>query len=182
MDVEEIELILSEKVYEILDCRYANLKPSIKKYLIKIEECIQLKEKEKKDILKNYKETTFNILSISKEINISRQTIYNNSDLEKYILKRQQEFEKQDLMDIIQRKDEELKRLNETIYKLQMRDLNEQLLLDKIEKYKQSNKDLIKEINILNKQNNAFLNENRLLKKLVESNNVKVLNITKEEE
>ena len=65
---------------------YESLKPFMKEYLEKIEEIIVEKEKIQEAALKNLKNSTFSVSSISSSIKCSRTTLYNHNQLlKKYI-------------------------------------------------------------------------------------------------
>lgn len=154
MDNNELENIINEKLQQYGMPKFSSCKTNIQKYLIKIETEIQGVNSKREKALEEYKSSRINILSISKNCNISRQTIYNNREiLEKYIQFSQEEFDKKNLNFDIDEKDEVIKEMKETIEKLYDRDLREQLKLDSVHKLELENKSLMKELDILNRKN-----------------------------
>lgn len=98
-------------------------KERIKNYLINIEELVQKHEVERKHCIDKYKSLKFSVLKISKECTIARQTIYNNKELEMYILK---SIENQEFEDIFNKQEsykDRITKLEADISKMQVRDL-----------------------------------------------------------
>lgn len=76
------------------------LKPNILMYLSKIEESIQDYQENQERLLNEYKDNTVTVTKIVKDLGISRQTIYNNEILEKYIALSKEEQSRFDIFQI----------------------------------------------------------------------------------
>lgn len=78
---ENIRLKLSE-----IGENFDEIKPFLQKYLIKIEEIIEQKTNNQLKAVEVLKTNMFSVLSISKELDCSRTTLYNHNNLlKKYI-------------------------------------------------------------------------------------------------
>lgn len=143
------------KRYELPE--YSSYKDNIKEYLKLIEEQMINIIEIKKNCIDTYKKSKINVSSIVDRINISRATIYNNKEiLEQYIVKNQEELEKNDLFKLLDERNEKIKSLNDTILKLQNRDLDEQFYLDKIQHLEKENKRLVDEKRKLDASNTGY--------------------------
>lgn len=182
MEINELEDIVNNKLHELGMNELYSYKNNIRDYLIKIEEYIQDSSTRRIEIYEEYKSIKINMMSISKNTKIARQTIYNNREvLEKYIHFSQDEFEKNDAFIDMKKKDEIIIELRSTIEKLYNRDLKEQLKLDEIGNLEREKESLIKELKILNKNNELLHKEiDSLRRKIKQIDNVSDINSFKE--
>ncbi|MBU3190758.1 hypothetical protein K9O30_14955 [Clostridium bowmanii] len=167
MDIKlnTIEIIKGKLIkYEM--CQYSSLKPSIREYLFKIETEIQYINQERKTAIEIYKSNKVNVSNIVKKIGIARQTVYNKNNryiLEPYILKSQEETEKNDVFKFVEGLNEKINLLNKTILKLQKKDLNDQICLNIIGTLENENSSLISEVEKLDEIN---IQNIKMIKKL----------------
>lgn len=83
--MDKFEGIIIDKLKE-LEIDYYSLKTFIREHLIKIEEIISQKEKNRDEAINILKNNKFSVASISKDLNCSRTTLYNHGAiLKKYI-------------------------------------------------------------------------------------------------
>jgi hypothetical protein len=127
------------------------IEPNIMKHLINIETVFTDIFDTNNQLMTKLKENKPSILTISKKCNIARQTIYNNPLLKDYIELRLKQF---NLLNVINTQNINLSQrvaeLEEMLIKMQARDVNEQLLKNKVSS-------LEDELNILKKQNLELL-------------------------
>jgi len=136
--------------------KYSSLKPNIQGYLYKIETEIQAINQERKTAIETYKSHKINVINIINKIAMARQTVYNKNNreiLEPYILKGKDESAKNDVFKISDVLKQKIKDLNETILKLQRKDLNYQISLDIIETLEKENVSKQNEVEKLNELN-----------------------------
>lgn len=165
MEREYLEKIIEYKLEKFNMLSFQSYKPNIQEHLLKIEECIQMYEKKRQTIFDEHKKLKINVMSISKNTKIARQTIYNNRDcLEFYIQCNQVEFEKNDILSINNEDKNFIDELKESIKKLNERDLTEQLRLDELEELRRERDSLINEIKLINKNNILLQKEIERLK------------------
>ncbi|WP_298839685.1 hypothetical protein [Clostridium sp.] len=150
--------IIGDKLKKYDMPQYSSLKPNIKEYLYKIETGIQSIIQERKASIEIYRSNKINVLNIVSKVGIARQTVYNNREvLETYILKNQDESEKNDVFKSIDGLNEKINSLNGIILKQQNKDLDAQVCLDRIEVLEVSNNSLVSEVGKLNEQNAQFI-------------------------
>lgn len=127
------------------------IEPNIMKHLINIETVFTDIFDTNNQLMTKLKENKPSILTISKKCNIARQTIYNNPLLKDYIELRLKQF---NLLNVINTQNINLSQrvteLEEMVIKMQARDVNEQLLKNKVSS-------LEDELKILKKQNLELL-------------------------
>lgn len=82
---QEIELNAVRKLEFLGHSDLERFKPQLWIYIIKIEGIIQEYKNNQEKFLDEYKNNTISISKVVKDLGISRQTIYNNEILEKYI-------------------------------------------------------------------------------------------------
>ena len=142
MDYNEIIAQKLEKIGESYDV----LKPYMLKHLENIESLIQSKQNERNNALRTIKESTLTLSSISKELNMSRTTLYNHEQLlKRYIDYSIEESDNSDPYNIIANLKEEKSQLQSQIELMMKRDLD-------IELIKLENKQLKKELQEKNKE------------------------------
>lgn len=142
MDYNEIIVRKLEKIGESYDV----LKPYMLKHLENIESLIQSKQNERNNALRTIKESTLTLSSISKELNMSRTTLYNHEQLlKRYIDYSIEESDNSDPYNIIANLKEEKSQLQSQIELMMKRDLD-------IELIKLENKQLKKELQEKNKE------------------------------
>ena len=142
MDYNEIIVRKLEKIGESYDV----LKPYMLKHLENIESLIQRKQNERNNALRMIKESTLTLSSISKELNMSRTTLYNHEQLlKRYIDYSIEESDNSDPYNIIANLKEEKSQLQSQIELMMKRDLD-------IELIKLENKQLKKELQEKNKE------------------------------
>jgi hypothetical protein len=144
--------IINESLIKFDMPLFNDLKSNIQEYLFKVEEEIQNILSTRKEALDIYKNRKISTNGIVKVIDVSRQTIYNNGIVD-YITKRQLEVDKQDVFNILIEKNNEIQELKDSLRKMQYSNLNEQILLDKIETLEYENKGLTDQMDALNKKN-----------------------------
>lgn len=117
-----------EESLKELNLNINNIDKEMKDYLYRIESSITTLFKQYYTALDELKSVKVTKLSISATANIARQTFENHEILRKYIDKRIHEFEKISLPKIIQKKNQEIKKLKEQIKLMEIRDVNNELL------------------------------------------------------
>lgn len=132
MEKKDLVKITNENLIKFDMSLFKDLKPNIQEYLLNVEERIQSIVKAKEEALNIYKNSKISTNGIVKTIGVSRQTMYNNG-ITHYITKRQQEVDKQDICNMIIEKNNEMQELKDSLRKMQYSNLNEQILLDRIE-------------------------------------------------
>lgn len=98
-------------------------KDNLARYLRLVEGINQESNNSRNELIKKYKSLNLSFLSISKAINISRQTIYNNDILEMYIDKVIDEQQKEDVFYKMEYLQEQVQEKQEEINKMQLRDV-----------------------------------------------------------
>lgn len=137
--------------------------------MIDIEEYLSEVEKRILFLNNEYIDLKLTKTKIVKEIKIARQTYYNNKLLlEKYMDIRIDELEKNNILIKYQNIKNNISDLNDKLYKASIRDVREQILLDKIENNNNeikellnTNKQLSKRISRLEKENQMYKSNNR---------------------
>lgn len=117
----ELEESIKGKLLRI-GVNFDSLQDKDKEYLLAIENAISdsiLLEKELRD---NLRKNKISLIDISSRTNISRQTLYNNPLLKKYIKLNEKDFEKVDIIAREYRYQEEIRKLNEIINTMVIRD------------------------------------------------------------
>lgn len=152
MENEKLVNIINNKLIDYGMPLFETLKPNIQQYLLCIENEIQTIIEKKNEALETYKRVKISTNSLVKRINIARQTLYNNGIVD-YIIKRQEEFHKEDIYNKIADKNKDINELSEILKKMEIRDLNEQMFLDKIQTLETENKNLSLQIDLINKKN-----------------------------
>lgn len=127
MDLEEI---IREKLLQ-LDEDYDSLKPSLQKWLFKVESEIQCLNAQQDKALESFKNTDYSIKGISERISSSRTTMYNHGQL----LKRYIELSAKKATDknpycLISQLREEKATLNRQLIQMMNRDISVQLLME----------------------------------------------------
>ncbi|MVX62407.1 hypothetical protein GKZ28_01660 [Clostridium chromiireducens] len=161
-------MAIEEKINDVLLSNYSvgldEVKENVKKYLIDIEKYISEVENKLLFLNNEYIELKLTKTKIVSEIKIARQTYYNNKSLlEKYMDIRIEELEKINLLNKYKEMKESSAELNEKLYKASIRDVREQILMDKIEAKDNEikellniNKQLSKRIDVLMKENQKY--------------------------
>jgi hypothetical protein len=173
---EELISLVNENLIKYDMPIYNALRPNIQEYLLSVEEEIQAIINTKDQALEMYKSIKISTNGLVKRIGIARQTLYNNGIVE-YIIKRQKEFDKEDVYNIINEKNSDINLLMESVKKMQHRDINEQLHLDKIETLEAGNKNLTIQVDLLNKKNIDLRMQINELETVLRNN--KVINLNK---
>lgn len=130
----DIERKINEILLSNCSIEFQDVKDNIKKYLIDIEIYLSGIEGRILDINNECTELKLNKTKIVKQINIARQTYYNNKPLlEKYMDIRIDEINKINILNKLEIMKNNISELNDKLYKSIINDIEEQILLDKIE-------------------------------------------------
>lgn len=105
-----------------LGITFDSLQDKDKAYLLAIENAILDSFQIEKQLRNNLKKNKISLIDISTRTNISRQTLYNNPLLEKYINLNEKEFERIDIIAKEYRYQEEIRKLNKIIETMIIRD------------------------------------------------------------
>jgi hypothetical protein len=143
--VEELAELINLNLFELGE-NPNNIEDNVMKYLLKIENIISTTFKSYEDTLAKLKSHKLYLSKISKDADISRQTIYNNPLIRTYCNYRIEKFISVSIDFQAEKKSQRLLELEETIEKMKLRDVNEELL-----KYK--NKLLEEELRACKKEN-----------------------------
>ena len=123
MEEESKRIVRIRKTLLTAEYTYDELSEKDKNYLDRIETAIQevfdIEEKAKHDATKNM----VSVKGVADALGISRQTIYNNELLKRYIEIRSNDFNKIDMSKQLQIKEEYIKHLEEVIKNYQKRDV-----------------------------------------------------------
>lgn len=109
----------------------------ITKHLQKIEQVLESIFAKQETLLDDMKANKPSLLKISAEANIARQTLYNNPILKAYIEFRIEEYNVNDIGNKNQFLQDKIKELNDTIEKMQVRDVNVELLKHEVSSLKE---------------------------------------------
>lgn len=130
----DIERKINEILLSNCSIEFEDVKDNIKKYLIDIEVYLAEIQNRILDVNNECTELKLNKTKIVKQINIARQTYYNNKPLlEKYMDIRIDEINKMNILNKLEAMKSNIAELNYKLYKSSIRDIEEQILLDKIE-------------------------------------------------
>lgn len=128
------------RLYKI-NVNYDELKPTIKKYLDKIEffiTDIEIRKNNLETELRDLTKNKPNLLSVSNGAKISRQTLYNNEILKNYIETASDDiFVANPNEKIIEDLQKKVASLNTIIEKLQIRDFESQILIQENQKLRE---------------------------------------------
>ena len=113
------------------------VEPKITKHLQKIEQVLENIFIKQETLLAEMKANKPSLLKISEEANIARQTLYNNPILKAYIEFRIEEYNVNDIGNKNQSLQDKIKELNDTIEKMQIRDVNIELLKHEVSSLKE---------------------------------------------
>lgn len=158
---KKISALLSES-----SINYNNLKPKEKKHLINIENSLTKIEERYSLLIQELKYNKPSISSISEDAGISsRQTIYNNPVLKKYITDRISQISKQDVFHEIEYLKSKVQDLNKKVNNMIDRDIDTEILRHNVKNLKQQLKHREESITLLEEQSKNKSTEIDSLKK-----------------
>lgn len=120
-----------------LEISFPLVEPKLIKHLQKIEQVLESIFARQETLLTEIKNNKPSLLKISTEANIARQTLYNNPILKAYIEFRIEEYNVNDISNKNQILQDKIKELNDVIEKMQVRDVNIELLKHEVTSLKE---------------------------------------------
>lgn len=110
----------------------ASIKPNIMKHLAKIESVLTPKFTALTHSIEGVKGNRPSVLQVATEANIARQTLYNNPLLKEYVELRIEDYDRQDPYTTIECLRFQIQSLQDDIKKMQVRDVEIELLKKRI--------------------------------------------------
>ncbi|WPC42392.1 hypothetical protein [Clostridium sp. JS66] len=169
--MDKLEGIIVNKLKE-LEIDYYSLKSFIQEYLIKIEEIIFQKEKNRDEAINILKNNRFSVVSISKDLNCSRTTLYNHGAiLKKYIELSEIKFIEDNPFELFEKLKTEKQLLENQLNQMIGRDVNNEILANELDTHINTIKEKDDTIKRLEVEKAELSKTNRELKKQIFKNN-----------
>lgn len=165
--MDKFEGIIANKLKE-LEIDYYSLKPFIQEYLIKIEEIIFQKEKNRDEAINILKNNKFSVASISKDLNCSRTTLYNHGAiLKKYIELSEIKFIENNPFELFEKLKTENLLLENQLKQMIERDVNNEIWANELDTYINTIKEKDEIIKRLEVEKAELSKSNKELKKQI---------------
>lgn len=132
---------------------YDSLKPKTKKHLLNIETAITNRELKYNELLHKLKDNKVTLSSISDDVKISRQTLYNNGELKAYINLRALQVNELNPYHQIEELNDKINKLNKKLELMINRDIDIELLRNENEILLEQIKNKDNTITRMNEQN-----------------------------
>ncbi|HHT7188315.1 TPA: hypothetical protein ACTZ5N_001578 [Bacillus cereus] len=167
----EISDIVAENIkkYGINNGKFDGLRPTTQKHLLRIEAYLQSYINVLEELADKIKKSKLNLLTLTEETDISRSTIYNNSDtIKEYIDKRIAEIEAEDTLSLnkMNRREQEIIELREHYENIQLHLIDTEILEAKVKELEKELGDLRRinethtaQISRLQRENQQLLQE-----------------------